>query len=364
MAIKMSNNKCVLNDLIYTNEDVARQCIESNFFIFEKIDPQNIFFIEPSAGNGSFFKQLTTENKIAYEINPTEEFEGLVKADFFEIEEVYSAGRYKFFLGFPPIGKSIGSDDFSFLDKTFELGADFVSYILPVSFANKKSIEYYAKKGYTFIKKEVIPADSFTLANGSKYRITTILVTLIKTTLYEKFKFNIEKKLTYGDIFKVYTINTSLIKVKEDKRPRLFRNNRIPRNKRTGLEYQIRADTDGFKYYWQDGINKHRIKECEIFLPLRVFRSNKEGLKLYDEFDEVAFGKIGFGLKLRKGYVLKYDEKKYIYYIYRNVYMGVLKPVAKIDLETVKGFYMLSRYNWTVYISSKKLILANKKGIL
>jgi len=99
-------------------------------------------------------------------------------------------------------------------------------------------------------------------------------------------------------------------------------------------------------------------------LPLRVFPSKQEGMILYETFYDDTFAKIGFGLKVKDGYSVRKVKGKIIYYLYREMYKGILTPVAKLDEEAVKNFYTRQRYNNGVFVSSKKLIEANKKGIL
>ena len=82
---------------------------------------------------------------------------------------------------------------------------------------------------------------------------------------------------------------------------------------------------------------------------------------LYDTFYNDTFAKIGYGLKVKDGYSVRKAKGKIIYYLYKEIYKGIYTLVAKMDDDVVKNFYAVQRYNNGVYISSKKLIEANKK---
>lgn len=81
-------------DKFYTQKDVAQKCIKKTISLY---DFDSI--IEPSAGNGSFSKQI--KDVIAIDIEPGSE--DIVKADFLNVSSVGFGS--KLFIGNPPFGK-------------------------------------------------------------------------------------------------------------------------------------------------------------------------------------------------------------------------------------------------------------------
>src|SRR5699024_6806355 len=84
------------NDKYYTPAEIAKKCIDETYEVIEKDKITEI--IEPSAGNGSFSKQI--ESCIAYDIEP--EHEGIIKQDFLKLDLSYKRGRL--IIGNPPFG--------------------------------------------------------------------------------------------------------------------------------------------------------------------------------------------------------------------------------------------------------------------
>ena len=70
-------------DKFYTKNKVADKCIEA---VKQHLPSDNIFIIEPSAGNGAFVQQIKTlTNSFAfYDIEP--DHEEVIKQDFLELD--------------------------------------------------------------------------------------------------------------------------------------------------------------------------------------------------------------------------------------------------------------------------------------
>ena len=117
-----NSNKLHL-DKYYTSSDLAKYCIDKTFKI---IGYENITeIIEPSAGNGSFSRQI--ENCIAYDIEP--EHENIKNQDFLKLELGYKKGRL--FIGNPPFGDRMNLAS-KFIKKCYYQG-DYIAFILPIS---------------------------------------------------------------------------------------------------------------------------------------------------------------------------------------------------------------------------------------
>ena len=119
------------NDKYYTPPNIA----ESVYNITKdtlKID--NPIFIEPSAGAGVFLDVLENNNEkyLAYDLFP--EDNRIVSADFLTTTIKYSDNNI--IIGNPPFGGRGGSLIKKFINKSKEC-ANYVSFILPISYLNK-----------------------------------------------------------------------------------------------------------------------------------------------------------------------------------------------------------------------------------
>lgn len=361
----MTKKEYVKNSMFYTGEKNVSFCLESlahtlSYKVGRELEFKNVLFVEPSAGKGSFTERIRKSDSkyhiVSYDTHPG--FQECIEEDFLSITEIEPDSK-KIFFGFPPVR---GYEEF--VKHSFELGAEVVAFIMPISSINKKNLKVYKDNGYTVIFSERIITNDFSLPDGSSWDFSGIFVIIIKSE-YIKEETEVKKQdKTYRDFFDVYTINKSTLTIKETSQPNLFKNGRVPKNRKTGKPYEILTDDSGNKYYYQYGINMDKIKECDLFLPLRVFPSKEEGMILYDSFDDKTFANIGFGLKVKDGYSVRKVKGKIIYYLYREKFRGIYTLVAKLDDDAVRNFYARKRYNNGVYVSSKKLIEANKKGIL
>lgn len=360
----MKKKEYIENNMIYTGQKNVALCIEYLEETLRNITNKTISFInskiiEPSAGSGSFYDVLQYYDIVSYDTMPHPSFIKCIKGDFLRVEDIQTNKKYRLFLGFPPL-----RDYERFVKHSFELGADVIAFIMPISATNKKNLKVYTSNGYTPVFNKPIISNDFTLPSGEVWDMSVNFIIIIKDEYIKRVIEPKKQNKTYKDFFEVYTINDTILTIKETSQPNLFKNNRVPKNRKTGKPYEILKDENGYKYYHQKGINIDKIDECQLFLPLRVFPSKQEGMILYDTFYDDSFAKIGFGLKVKDGYSVRKVKGKIIYYIYREMYKGIFTLVAKLDDEAVKNFYATQRYNNGVYISSKKLIQANKKGIL
>lgn len=119
-------------DKYYTPVELAKKCIEKTY---EVVGVENISeVIEPSAGSGSFSKQL--DGCRAYDIEP--EGEGIEEQDYLELELGYKKGRL--IIGNPPFGTRLYKAR-DFYRKSVELG-DYIAFILPIGQLNNVGTLY------------------------------------------------------------------------------------------------------------------------------------------------------------------------------------------------------------------------------
>ena len=122
----------IINDKYYTSKELAKYCIDKTYEIIGEENIKEI--IEPSAGSGSFSKQIP--NCIAYDLEP--DGEGIIKQNFLELNLDYKKGRL--FIGNPPYGAR-NTLSVSFYKKAIQLG-DYISFILPISQLNNNQQMY------------------------------------------------------------------------------------------------------------------------------------------------------------------------------------------------------------------------------
>jgi hypothetical protein len=163
------------NDEFYTKPIIAEYCIHK---LYEILDSKytNIYidyFIEPSAGNGSFIKFL--DNYIAFDIEP--QGENIIKSDFLllSIEQDWKESNV-WTIGNPPFGRQ------SSLAKKFIKKACIyskgIAFILPKSF-RKESMFKAFDNYFHCIYDEELPKKSF-LLNDKDYDVPCIFQIWIK----------------------------------------------------------------------------------------------------------------------------------------------------------------------------------------
>ena len=111
-------------DKYYTKSDVVEKCINS---IHESLDKYD-FIIEPSAGDGAFFKQIKSKNKLGVDIAP--ENKKIKKANFLKLK---LDKEYKkiLIIGNPPFGIN-HSLSTAFLEYSFNFkDVKTIGFILP-----------------------------------------------------------------------------------------------------------------------------------------------------------------------------------------------------------------------------------------
>lgn len=154
-------------DKYYTKQLVAQQCI--NILIKElskfNIDTNQLFFIEPSAGNGSFVKCLPQNQFFACDIYP--EDKNIFKKDFINENIGIEKSSYNVIIGNPPFGKR-GKVALNFINKGFDY-ANIVAFILPVQF-RKWNIQKNIKNNVKLFYDVDIHNNSF-IFKGKDYNL-------------------------------------------------------------------------------------------------------------------------------------------------------------------------------------------------
>jgi hypothetical protein len=157
----MARNKKHKNDKFYTKNHIAVELI--SLIDLSKYD----CIIEPSAGKGSFSKNIKHENLISLDIDP--EDNTISKMDWFEFQ--YIKNGKVLVIGNPPFGNQ-GSLALNFIKKCDELKVDTIAFILPKSF-KKETIKNKIPQFYHLIKEIDLDDNSYTLLDNN-YSVPSI----------------------------------------------------------------------------------------------------------------------------------------------------------------------------------------------
>jgi hypothetical protein len=121
-------------DKFYTRPEIANQCIE---LVKNKYNIQADLVIEPSAGNGSFYNNLSMDNKIGLDIAP--EHNNILKKNFFDftLTDDKIVNKNILIIGNPPFGKvsSLAIKFFNYAANLIKLSnIAVIAFIIPKTF--------------------------------------------------------------------------------------------------------------------------------------------------------------------------------------------------------------------------------------
>ncbi len=173
-------------DQFYTDENVAKKCIDIVVELYP--ETKNYLWIEPSAGNGSFYKNIKYE-KIGIDIDP--KYEGIIKEDYLKwnysgIQGLGSgirclgsgirclgSGKDKkvILVGNPPFGKQ-SSLAKMFIKRGCEY-ADIIAFILPKSFTKPSMTNAFDRKFHCMHTSD-IEKDAFLIQGNKRYDVPCI----------------------------------------------------------------------------------------------------------------------------------------------------------------------------------------------
>lgn len=159
-------------DQFYTKNSVAKKCIAKIKPVLRKllnVPLSNVHFVEPSAGDGSFYKLLPKHNRYGIDIMP--KCRGVIEDDFLKCgyQPPLESSRVVV-IGNPPFGKR-GKVALEFINKSFTI-ADTVAFILPVIF-RKFTVQKHIKEGARLVHVMPIKRDSFRTDKNDSYIVNT-----------------------------------------------------------------------------------------------------------------------------------------------------------------------------------------------
>lgn len=151
-------------DQYYTRPDVA----EHLYAIFRRyFSPSAFRMVEPSAGNGSFYR-LLPRGSLAYDVDP--EYRGIVTADFLTV--TLPSDRPIAIIGTPPFGKNASTAVRFFNHAAGQAGVAVIAMIFPRSF-RKASVENRLDRSFHLLREEAVPPDAF-LFRGKLYNVPAV----------------------------------------------------------------------------------------------------------------------------------------------------------------------------------------------
>ena len=159
-------------DQFFTKPEIAKKYYLKTlkFLKKENINIEGCLFVEPSAGDGSFFKLLPKNQRIGLDLYPMAE--GIIKKDFLNWTPPKTDKKI-IFIGNPPFGYRAWLA-LNFMNHASKF-ADYIFFILPMSFQSEgKGSSKYRVKNMKLIHSEIIPNDSFYEPNGKIVKINAL----------------------------------------------------------------------------------------------------------------------------------------------------------------------------------------------
>lgn len=157
-------------DQFYTQEIVAKNCLEQLFLLLKKED---FYWIEPSAGTGSFSNLLLRNNLSfsAYDIEPKST--DIEQQDFLQLEKqtiLQKTNKPIVIVGNPPFGKN-ASLAIKFFNKAAQF-SQYIAMIVPATF-EKQSVKHRLDLSMHLVKSIRLENDLF-LFDGKLVPVPTV----------------------------------------------------------------------------------------------------------------------------------------------------------------------------------------------
>ena len=173
-----------INDKFYTSPEIAELCFSDLLSLGLPTD----LYVEPSAGNGSFYN-LLPEGSIGIDIEP--ELDGLIKLDYFKFKAPDNINNVTI-IGNPPFGERNNLTR-RFIKKA-STESSTIAFVLPEVFS-KPVVQKVFPESFKLIFERELPPNSF-LLNGTPYNV------------YSVFQVWTSLETSFPDLRKKYTIPT------------------------------------------------------------------------------------------------------------------------------------------------------------
>lgn len=249
-------------DQFFTPQNIAEECLTILYKKLEELslNKEEFIFLEPSAGDGSFYKILPENKKIGFDIEP--KYEGIVRQDF--LSWLPKTNDKIICVGNPPFGLR-GNLALRFVNHASKF-CDFVAFILPPLFdSDGKGACMNRVENLNLIHSEKIDTD-FYYPSGELIKINVIFQIWSKN-----YKGNSVKKYSCDEYVKIYSLTDG------------------------GTPSTTR--------------NKNMLDKCDFYLASSSFE--KEKMTLYPTFEDLP-NRRGYGIKIIKDYKKVYNVIKNI----------------------------------------------------
>ena len=160
-------------DQFYTKPYFAKRCftwLTETLIRLTGKKPDELYFIEPSAGRGDFFDILPVNNRIGVDIDSKRS--DLIKADFltWTSKPCFWRQQDTIVIGNPPFGHRANMS-IQFFNRAADI-ADTIAFILPVQF-RKFSVHRVLNREFQWIGSYKVPSLSFYTSRNADYEINT-----------------------------------------------------------------------------------------------------------------------------------------------------------------------------------------------
>ena len=157
-------------DQFYTKSEVASTCWQHFTDTLPTLNRSlsDLFFVEPSAGTGAFYKLLPSDRRLGIDLVPR--CDDVKSQDFFKVTDLPFSPRDTAIIGNPPFGKR-GKLAIAFFNHAACL-SDIVAFIVPINF-RKFTVHKHLDASMRFISKLPLPRDAFHLETGKSYSVNT-----------------------------------------------------------------------------------------------------------------------------------------------------------------------------------------------
>lgn len=186
-------------DQFFTNKDIAMRYYNSLLIFLENegLKKEDCLFIEPSAGEGSFFNLLPRDSRIGLDIMPLAT--GIIKQDFLSWKPKRTKKKIVF-VGNPPFGYRAWLA-LVFMNHAAKF-ADYVGFILPMAFqSDGKGSPKHRVNGLKLLHSEILPPDSFYSPDRKPVKINALW------QIWKKGKNQITDKKTCKNWLDLFTVD-------------------------------------------------------------------------------------------------------------------------------------------------------------
>jgi len=159
-------------DQFFTKKNIAKKYYHLflDFLKQENVNVDEYTFVEPSAGNGSFFNLLPKNSRIGLDLMPLNT--DIEQKDFLAWNPKKQDGKY-IFIGNPPFGYRAWLA-LVFMNHVAKFG-DYAGFILPMAFqSDGKGSPKHRVNGMKLIHSEIIPTDSFYTPQNKPVKINAL----------------------------------------------------------------------------------------------------------------------------------------------------------------------------------------------